>query len=410
MSRTAIIVSFDRLPCAGLSCYGNEWIDTPAFDGLAAEGFVFDRAVAEQVRGDAEGVTFGPRLDSAWIAALRQDGTTATLLHEPHSELVVSPQAFDSVKDCGGADGFDVAAADLPFARLVQRAIVLLPETTATDRLLWLSSTGLPDICRPPEAALDLYFEEFAQHAIDWDTLSPEDFGRHPAIRAAYLSILDHWLGQLREAIGKVNEPTLLIVVGCEGRVWQPVPRRASVPGGLESQAVDVPWLMTSNDGSILPGRSAALVQLSDLPPTVLEWLSTGDVEASAPFSLALSPETGSEGTGAERPTNALPDSQLSTHNPQHSLWSLIRGDASQSRGVAITRSVSGAIAVRTATESVVFASELGTDGRCFLHPEDVWDVHDVAAMRPDVVGRATEWLSSREKTGSTVADVGGLR
>lgn len=362
MARTAIIVTFDRLPCAGLGCYGNEWIDTPGFDALAADGFVFDRAIAEEVRGDTDGVTFGPRLDSAWIAALRQSGVTATLLHEPHSELVVDPAAFDSVHDCGGEDGLDVAAADLPFARVVRRATTLLAEPTPGDRLLWLSSAGLPDICRPPEGALDLYIEEFAQHDIDWDALSPEAFGRHPAIRAAYVSILDHWLGQLRAVVQKLTEPVLLIVLGCEGRVWQPVPRRDPVPGGLEAQVVETPWLMTSNDGQILPGRSAALVQLSDLPLTVVEWWLPG-------FS----------------------NSQRSTLNSQLSLWPLIRGERTGHRDVAITRAANGAMALRTATESVVFADRSSVETSpvcCFLHPEDGWEVNDVAGSQSETIAR----------------------
>jgi hypothetical protein len=361
MFRTAIVVSFDRLPCAGLGCYGNEWIDTPGFDALAADGFVFDRALAEQVRGDTDGVTFGPRLDSGWIAALRQSGVTATLLHEPHSELVVDPSAFETVQDCGGEDGLDVAAADLPFARLVRRATALLATPATGDRLLWLSSAGLPDICRPPEGALELYIEEFAQHEIDWDALSPEAFGRHPAIRAAYLSILDHWLGQLRDAIQKLTKPVLLIVLGCEGRIWQPVPRREPVPGGLEAQVVETPWLMISNDGTILPGRSVPLVQLSDLPPTVVEWLSLG-----------------------------VSDAQLSTVDDQCSLWPVIRGERTHHRDLAITRGANGIVAVRMVTESMVFGGGPGdsSPARCFLHPEDAWEMNDVAASLPELVAR----------------------
>lgn len=374
MSRTVIIVSFDRLPCAGLGCYGNEWIDTPGFDALAAEGFVFDHHLAEEVRGDTAGLTHRPRLEAGWLAALRDRGVATTLLHEPHSELVVDPKAFAVVRDCGGEDGLQVAANDLPFARLVQRATAVLTESSPSDRLLWLSSAGLPDGCRPPEGALDLYIEEFAQHEIDWEALSPEAFGRHPAIRAAYLSIIDHWLGQLREAIGKLSDPALLIVIGCEGLIWQPVPRRYSTPGGLETQCTESPWLLWANNGSVSPGRSAALVQLSDLPPTVAEWMSSTD-------------------------------SQPSTLNFQLSLWPLIRGERTTHRETAVTRGSDGATSVRTATESVVSPPN-ATDARAFLKPEDAWDVNDVAASMPEVVAR----LVAAEKSSGTVAAAGRLR
>ena len=39
----AIIVAIDRLHAGYLGCYGNAWILTPAFNRLAAEGFVFDQ-------------------------------------------------------------------------------------------------------------------------------------------------------------------------------------------------------------------------------------------------------------------------------------------------------------------------------------------------------------------------------
>jgi hypothetical protein len=296
------------------------------------------------------------------------------LLHEPHSELVVDPAAFAVVRDCGGEDGLDVAAADLPFAKLVQRATAVLTDSPTADRLLWLSSAGLPDICRPPEGALDLYVEEFAQHEIDWEALSPEAFGRHPPIRAAYLSILDHWLGQLREAVGKLSGPVLLIVVGCEGLVWQPVPRRQPIPSGLEAQVTESPWLLWASDGSVTPGRSAALVQLSDLPPTVAEWWLASE-------------------------------SKPSILNPQSSLWPVLRGECTTHRETTASRGPDGAVSVRTATESVTFAND-AAHAHAFLKPEDAWDVNDIAASTPELVAQ----LVAAEKSSGTVAAAARLR
>jgi hypothetical protein len=367
MTRTAIVVTFDRLPCAGLACYGNEWIDTPGFDALAADGLVFENHIATEVRGDTALIR-SPRLDADWIAALREQGIRTALLHEPHSGLVVNPAAFDTVLDCGGSDGVDVSPTELPFAKLSQRATAWLAESASADRLLWLASAGLPDICRPPAEALDLYVEEFADRDIDWEALSPEEFGRQPAIRAAYLSLLDHWLGELRAGLERIADPVLLIVLGCEGLIWQPVPRRSSVPGGLESQRTNPPWLVWSNTLAFLPGRCHDLVQITDLPTMVQDWWN----------SSPLAPVGGGEGTRHTFPEPA-------TRNPQPAI---------------ITRGPDGAVGVRTLTEAVVF-SRLPADGaapepadvRCFLKPEDVWDVNDVADTRPDPVTRAMGYL-----------------
>src|SRR5437867_5016313 len=38
-----LVLILDRLPLGFLGCYGNDWIDTPGLDRLAAEGVVFDR-------------------------------------------------------------------------------------------------------------------------------------------------------------------------------------------------------------------------------------------------------------------------------------------------------------------------------------------------------------------------------
>src|SRR5207248_124705 len=39
----ALVLILDSLPLSFLGCYGNDWIDTPALDRIAAEGVVFDR-------------------------------------------------------------------------------------------------------------------------------------------------------------------------------------------------------------------------------------------------------------------------------------------------------------------------------------------------------------------------------
>ena len=53
-----VVVSIDALQPAYLGAYGNEWIETPTFDGWAARGVVFDQHFADvsgtTLKGDAE--------------------------------------------------------------------------------------------------------------------------------------------------------------------------------------------------------------------------------------------------------------------------------------------------------------------------------------------------------------------
>lgn len=48
-----------------LGCYGNEWIATPNFDRLAADGVVFDRHYVQSPRADVSGVSPSEWLDAA---------------------------------------------------------------------------------------------------------------------------------------------------------------------------------------------------------------------------------------------------------------------------------------------------------------------------------------------------------
>ena len=54
----AIVVTFDRLATRLIGCYGNEWIETPNFDRLAATSTVFDNHFTDSV---------GPLAGHAWL-------------------------------------------------------------------------------------------------------------------------------------------------------------------------------------------------------------------------------------------------------------------------------------------------------------------------------------------------------
>ena len=49
VSRRALVVTFDQLPAAILGCYGNEWIETPHLDRLAAAGITADQCWATRL-------------------------------------------------------------------------------------------------------------------------------------------------------------------------------------------------------------------------------------------------------------------------------------------------------------------------------------------------------------------------
>src|SRR4051812_3867663 len=98
-----VVLALNSLHHGYVGCYGNDWIDTPHLDRLAAEGVVFDRHYA--ACPDAEGARRAwrtglydfPDLVSAskepsvdLIRLLRQQGITTSLVHDDSQPLPAS--------------------------------------------------------------------------------------------------------------------------------------------------------------------------------------------------------------------------------------------------------------------------------------------------------------------------------
>ncbi len=362
----ALVITFDRLPIAGLGCYGNEWVDTTAFDTLAADGFVFDANIAERLPGDAAGIS------ATWLGDVLLGGGRVTILREPDSGALPGlPEGCEVHESPAGVDP-PAVATDMPFGRLIRAAQDWLcdPPTGNGPAVLWLHSGGLPEDCLPPPDAWDLYADEFAEDGIDWQSLSDADILLHPAIRAAYLSLMDHWLGELLTTVRGRTAPVLVQALGLAGWPWLPAMRRAPVLAGLEASRIQAPWVLWEHSPSGQarswePGRSAAIVQPCDLGATVLDWLR---IPARSP-------------TGG------------------HSLWPVIRGSVPGVRDMAVTRSDEAACSVWTPEDQVVFADAFSTGSKemsgvqRFLQPEDPWNVSDIASQSAERVEEVTNWL-----------------
>lgn len=366
----ALVITFDRLPIAGLGCYGNEWVDTTAFDTLAADGFVFDTNIAQRLPGDHDSVA---GISAEWLAEVHGAGGCITVILEPDSGALPGlPEGCDVRESEAGLDP-PAAATDMPFGRLIRAAQDWLCDrpTGNGPAVLWLHSAGLPEDCLPPPDAWDLYADEFAEDGIDWSALSDADILLHPAIRAAYLSLMDHWLGELLTTVRERTDPVLVQALGLAGWPWLPAMRREPVLSGLEASRIQAPWVLweQSSSGqarSWEPGRSAAIVQPCDLGPTVLEW-------------LGIAGQAGDAG---------------------QSLWPVIRGSVNEMRELAITRGDGPACSVWTPEDQVVFAdvslsagSSEGSVAQRFLQPEDPWNVSDVASQSAERLQEVSGWL-----------------
>lgn len=182
-----IVLTFDRLPARLLACYGNEWMETPGFDQLAARSTVFERHFVELPGGAGPSHPWWTGQLEFFSGMPASSGSTAGTLETTIARLVAAGvnchliaerfeglplDAFSSCEEIGGADSLDTDHADTPFAKLVQRALEVIGEDSQ-DRpdLLWLHSRGVPSPWLPPRVFADLYLNELEddEDEEEWD-------------------------------------------------------------------------------------------------------------------------------------------------------------------------------------------------------------------------------------------------
>ena len=355
-ARLAIVISADQWPLGGLGCYGNDWVDTTAVDTLAAHGFVCDRCFAHAVTSPAEAAAPVFSELEGWLQAGGHCRILETSDVSPfpwHGDLP-APTVRRTTIDVG--EQAPATAADLPFAKLMKAALRELADWSVDPKssVLWLHSAGLPEMCLPPIDAWDLYAEEFSDSPTDWTQLSDEDLAQHPAIRAAYLTLMDHWLGEFLQAVEALGLPVLVQFIAFRGSPWLTVLQQHSIPGHLAASRIEVPWLVKPYGPVVSgddwqPGRSPALVQPADLVPTMLDWLAD---------------RTGERG-----------------------LWPLIQNERAELRSLVETRGLDGALSLRTSAEQIILTAGAQTSGppfessavQRFWQPEDPWNVFNCA-------------------------------
>ena len=415
----AVVVTFDRLATTALGCYGNEWIETPHFDRLASQGVVFDRHFAEHV-GASVGMGFGTgRLPkdassrpyefkaawSVWTGLAEIELDLLTEFDAAPWSMILTPGAPDASERPGhfGISRTLIAARHepdpkpdgIPFARLVQSACKRLAAPRGeASRIVWLHSAGIPESWLPPAGFASLYFDDYVERGCDVASITRDNWGTHPAAYAGYVSLLDHWLGELVTVVEAVaqTEPTLLIIAAACGGDWMSLPighagpsvvEEASSP--LSEEIVDerigtgepmlpretfslsdpitrTPLLLRLFDqgpfASEFAGtRSNRLVQTADLSATLLDY-----------FQLPVTPSP-SEGRSLLR--------ELAETQPPRETICFTDG--------------AGARGIRTAewsclVDDAVSADESEPVARLFAKPEDIWDVNDVSGQQREVV------------------------
>ncbi len=433
----AIIVTLDRLATTALGCYGNEWIETPHLDRLASEAVVFDSHFAEHA-GAASGTSLGTgrfphaassplnETESTWSSMTAAAGVELHLFHEAGS-LPWSMTLSTTTRTLFAAQADpDPKPDEIPFARLVQAALPKLVEPRGTaSRIVWLHSAGIPEPWLPPEGFATLYFEDFEERGCDMTTVALGNWGTHPAVYAGYVSLLDHWLGELFVAVktSALNEPTLLVFVAARGCDWtqEPGPRREFIPRDddaeeesptvaesppIEADAADIASVTETTavrvhqpavprpthsltesvtrtplilrlfdegafDSEFAGTRSNRLVQTADLAATLLHF-----------FQLPMSPVV----TDGRSLLNELTETE-----PRRE--SICFTDGNGSRGIR-TAEWSCLVQVAASSDTTEF-SDHEPVVQLFAKPEDYWEVNDVSGQQREVTAALIERLNA---------------
>ncbi len=380
----ALIVSFDSLATNSIGCYGNEWIETPHLDRLAATGAIFDRSFVDSI-GSQAGMAWSngrhPLSASQDFSSnslghlLKSSGVQAQLIAAGSLQPWQQAADFHKVSRVQGNDGPDAKPDEIPFAQVVREGISALNESPSGggDRLLWLHA-GCPGA--PPAGFDELYFEDFEERGQQIAELPDEARVRHPAVYAGSVSLLDHWLGELIASVETASslEPLLLIVTAASGFLWQeiisPTPDAPSIqysPPG--DQLARTPMLLKvygdARSAEIVSLRSDRFVQACDLVPTLIDWFGKAGATGSLPLEgRSLLRELIDDGPG--RPFVLYGDGRFmnAVRTPE---WLCVQ-DCSPDFPPGLS--------------SPDRASLLSL----YVKPEDVWEVNNVASQQPEIV------------------------
>jgi len=350
----AIVLTFDRLHIGFLGCYGNQWIETPHFDRLAAESVVFDQHFGENFDESAENHAWWTgcyqfprsreqqRSQPLLADVLRAAGVESQLLIEhPCEELLPMLSGFDEVIRVDGLDGCDVDEIETPFARLTAEAERCLQAWAAAgdaSRLLWLKSRGVPQ------------------------TVEMIGSGRRElqAVYARRVALLDRHLGELLAAIHRHvgnHEELLLIVTAGKGASLGERPDRPENRVRLWEEIVHTPLLVQVSTAE-MGNRRQALVQTVDLVPTLTDWFRVPD-GAMECEGQSLLPVVRDEMT------------RLRDY--------LCLGDGNRGGGIRTDE----LYLLKTVHNDT---TEKRPDIRLYVKPDDVWEVNDVAAQSAEEV------------------------
>ena len=292
----------DRLHLGYLGAYGNSWIETPQFDLLATQAFVFDQAILDTPCLDLLYRSYWqgwhalsntpPSEGRPPLARLLDDRGVHTVLFTDEPDVINHPgaEAFREYLEIEPANG-STPAETLEDTHLARCFAQLISHIEATDpstgpQLLWCHLAGMGTAWDAPEELRWQYVQEgepdpSSSIAVP-RLILPKDHDPHDLIAtsnayAAQIGVLDACLGALLEYLDESPQgrETLLIVAGARGFPLGEHRRIGAWDNALYSPLVHVPLIVRMPGGEGAAARSQALVEPSDVWATLLDWWNT---------------------------------------------------------------------------------------------------------------------------------------
>lgn len=404
-----LVVVCDALHLGYVGCYGNEWVQTPHLDALAADGFVFDRCYSNLPQSGcwrATGLTgiWQPREVNAaqaptLVEMLRKSGVESYIRTLPSS---ANPSGSAIRRWFGGSR--QPAMASLDEVRQHPEYRVPPPETPGFDEWTARWRRQLAQEADPPRPSIEAAFDEaaewiqrtsaaqklvwlevplqclnasdtpwlpppsFVEQYLDDETPAPvrdpmpgflgesvldEDLVAVQVGYAARVSFFDQLLGDLLESIRNEAGDWTIIVTADQGFPLGEHSVIGNVRPWLYEERAHVP-LLVRDPGGRSSSRSPSLVQSVDLYPTLGEL-----------FGFAVDSEQG------------------------RSLLPLLRGELESRRDCVCAGLDDAEYSIRTNHWSLVLPVRWQDDPdrqrELYAKPEDRWDTNNIEELNREI-------------------------
>ena len=427
----AIVLTFDRLPVSFLACYGNNWIETPNFDRLAAQSVTFHQHFAESLTLNTVRHAWWsgcyecrrqdePRASDLLPAALAARGVNIRMLLEAggtddESARDLSQLFPEWTQIVTGADGLDVSPDDTPFLRIVARAqrdLRLLRTSRSEPWLLWIKSRGVPIPWLPPaeyaRLFLDVDDDEPTEAADDDDEIdvaeTDDDLEEADKYEepddGTFLEMSDSQFNDLLRTAAELPPSRALRDKMTD---LDRALARKVLGGYIALLDAGVGRLLDAID-QVAAGTPTLLLLTAAQGLTVHEpgvlrddWAQSADEIVHTPlFVRGAGVDRGFRRQALTQPVDLYPTlfewfglERPDTLLEGHSLLPAVRDGRAHPRQQAFAADQRGLTTVRSADHYLVQQSEPASEEpvrHLFAKPEDAWEVNDLAAQRPQVV------------------------